>query len=211
MPLSVNTSISWNFPWQDELEKFPDPAGLHGRLETYLGMLLDWNARVNLISRRETDPEIHFVDSLHFASALPPDATVADIGTGAGFPGMVTALARPDVRVTLVEPILKKQAFLQALIAHFHLDTVTLRRARLENGVLRDVQTSRVFHETWGHVVCKALTSPENFRKMAGNCAGTLWFLASADQACEAPPAWREHHRWVVAAGRVRVLLQLPL
>ena len=188
---------------------FPDSQGVRLRLNAYLELLLQWNQHINLISRKERAPEIHFIDSLHFATALPPNAIVADIGTGAGFPGMIVALARPDVRVTLVEPTQKKQSFLRTVRDHFQLTTIQLRVARLENGMLRDTRTSRLVREKWEHVVCKALSDPETFRQMVGSCARTLWFLASLEQAQHASSAWKEHHRWTVTGERIRVLLYL--
>ncbi len=196
--------------WPDDLlNAFADPDELRERLDAYLHLLLEWNQRINLISRKETAPEIHFIDSLHFAWALPAGGTVGDIGSGAGFPGLVTALARPDLHVTLVEPNAKKQAFLEAVCQHFGLAGVTRLRARLERGRLVDAATSRARRISWDHAVCKALADPERFIEMANGCASNLWFLASRDQATAAAPDWREHHAWTVAGGRERVLLQL--
>ncbi|PKN44056.1 MAG: hypothetical protein CVU59_12645, partial [Deltaproteobacteria bacterium HGW-Deltaproteobacteria-17] len=122
---------------------FPDPE-LEPRLQAYLDLLLDWNTRINLISRKETAPWIHLQDSLYFAAVLPPGGTLVDIGTGAGFPGLITALARPDLKVTLVEPQHKKQLFLEAAASRLGLP-VTRLEARVEQGKIRATQSARVY------------------------------------------------------------------
>jgi 16S rRNA (guanine527-N7)-methyltransferase len=87
-----------------------------GRLARYQEVLSTWNARINLTA--VTDPaevvERHFLDSLAVVPWLPP-GTLVDAGAGAGFPGSVIAIARPELRVTCVESIRKKVAFLQTL------------------------------------------------------------------------------------------------
>lgn len=89
------------------------------RLDRFVALLLDWQERANLISR-STEPQIwtrHVADSLQLL-ALAPDARVwADLGSGAGFPGLVIACAladMPGAQVHLVESVGKKAAFLRA-------------------------------------------------------------------------------------------------
>ncbi len=89
----------------------------------YLTELQRWNARVNLTGLR-TDRDIvvkHFLDSLAVLAFLEPLASLADLGSGAGFPGLVLKLARPEMAVTLVEARTKKAAFLEYLIASLGL------------------------------------------------------------------------------------------
>ncbi len=190
------------------LAPFPDPL-LENRLQAHLALLLDWNTRVNLISRKERAPWIHLQDSLWFASRVPRGQSLVDIGTGAGFPGLVTALARPDLRVTLVEPQQKKQAFLEAAVAALGLGNVTLRVARAEAGVLRATTSPQSWRGPWDHAVCKALTDPAGFARLAAPLARRLWFLASEEQAAAAT-GWTVDARWTVADGRPRVLLTRP-
>lgn len=168
---------------------------------------MDWNTRVNLVSRKEAAPWIHLQDSLWFASR-PPGGSLVDIGTGAGFPGLVTALARPDLQVTLVEPRQKKQAFLEAAVAALGTGNVTLRVARAKAGVVRATTSPRTWRGPWDHAVCKALTDPATFARMAAPLARTLWFLASEEQAAAAAN-WTIDTSWTVAEGRPRVLLTM--
>jgi 16S rRNA (guanine527-N7)-methyltransferase len=88
----------------------------------------------------------HLVNSALLAQLVPADATVADLGSGAGLPGMVLALARPDLRVTLVEPLLRRTTFLDEVVRELGLTTVEVVRARAESlhGARRfDVVTAR--------------------------------------------------------------------
>ena len=77
---------------------------------------------------------------------LPQDASVCDIGSGAGLPGLVLAIARPDLRITLVEPLLRRTTFLSEVVAELELTGVEVVRERADalHGVRRfDVVTSR--------------------------------------------------------------------
>ena len=104
------------------------------RLKAYADLLTDWNARHNLVAK-STLPDIwhrHLWDSAQLAPLIPESArTLADLGSGAGFPGLVLAAMRPDLQVTLHEATTKKCAFLQAAADRMGLK-VEIRNARLE-------------------------------------------------------------------------------
>lgn len=90
--------------------------------------------------------ERHLGNCAVLGEAIPDGAEVCDIGSGAGLPGLVLALARPDLRVTLVEPLLRRSTFLEETVAQLGLDNVEVVRARAEelHGVRDfDVVTSR--------------------------------------------------------------------
>ncbi len=90
--------------------------------------------------------ERHLLNCAALAEAVPDGASVADIGSGAGLPGLVLAIARPDARVTLIEPLLRRTTFLEEMVEHLDLDNVEVRRGRADavHGVERyDVVTSR--------------------------------------------------------------------
>src|SRR5580698_7459 len=84
------------------------------RLKAYAGLLTDWNARHNLVSARSLEDlwRRHFWDSAQLAPLVPENAqTLADLGSGAGFPGLVLAeLLRDKVQVSLFEATAKKCA-----------------------------------------------------------------------------------------------------
>ena len=74
----------------------------------------------------------HLVNCALLAELLPADATVCDVGSGAGLPGLVLAIARADLRVTLVEPLLRRTTFLEEVVADLGLDTVEVVRGRAD-------------------------------------------------------------------------------
>jgi 16S rRNA (guanine527-N7)-methyltransferase len=73
----------------------------------------------------------HIINSVLVAPLLRP-GVVGDIGTGAGLPGLVLAIARPDVEFVLIEPMERRVAWLEEQVAHLSLDNVIVRRARAE-------------------------------------------------------------------------------
>jgi 16S rRNA (guanine527-N7)-methyltransferase len=105
------------------------------RLKAYADLLADWNARHNLVAK-STLPDLwhrHLWDSAQLAPLVPETArTLADLGSGAGFPGLVLAVMRPELKVTLHEATTKKCAFLQAAADRMGLK-VEIRNARLED------------------------------------------------------------------------------
>ena len=112
---------------------------LPGLLLRYHALLMDWNTRMDLTAVTDEDEMIdrHDVDSLmplREAALLPVGARLIDVGTGAGFPGMPLALARPDLRVTLMDAQQKRLNFLQAVMDELHVENVTLLHARAEDG-----------------------------------------------------------------------------
>lgn len=104
------------------------------RVEAYAHLLATAGVERGLIGPREAPRlwERHLVNCALLAEAVPADAAVCDIGTGAGLPGLVLALHRPDLRVTLVEPLLRRTVFLEEAVATLELDNVRVVRARAE-------------------------------------------------------------------------------
>jgi len=91
-----------------------------------------------LIGPREADRlwDRHILNSAAVAEAIGPDARVIDIGSGAGLPGIPVAIARPDLRVTLVEPMLRRTEFLAEVVAELGID-VEVVRGRAEDAAVR--------------------------------------------------------------------------
>ncbi len=93
-------------------------------LERYVALLQKWNRAINLIgkSTERTIWDRHIADSLQLLPLIPPETTtVADFGSGAGLPGMVLAIVRPDIQMTLIEQDQRKAAFLQEVCAQLSL------------------------------------------------------------------------------------------
>lgn len=104
------------------------------RLYDYAALLTEWNRRVNLISRRDIHRILtyHLPDSLAPARFLPPGFRCADIGTGAGLPGIPLALARRDLFIILIESIKKKSRFLEHALKHLEVKNALVLNARAE-------------------------------------------------------------------------------
>ena len=105
-----------------------------GRLAAYRDLLLRWNARINLISA-ETAAEIdqrHIADCAQLQPLLPQDGPIADLGSGAGLPGLVLAIIQPEREIHLVESDKRKAAFLVEASAQLKLPMVRVHACRVE-------------------------------------------------------------------------------
>lgn len=77
--------------------------------------------------------ERHLMNCAVLGEAIPPGSSVCDIGSGAGLPGLVLAIARPDVRLTLVEPLLRRTIYLSEVVEELGLDNVEVHRGRADS------------------------------------------------------------------------------
>ncbi|WP_328823427.1 16S rRNA (guanine(527)-N(7))-methyltransferase RsmG [Metallococcus carri] len=117
-------------------------------MQRFVAHLADTGTSHGLIGPREI-PRLwdrHVLNCAVIADGIPSGVAIADIGSGAGLPGLVLAIARPDLRVTLVEPLLRRVTWLETVRADLGLEQVTVCRARAEqlHGELTvDVVTSR--------------------------------------------------------------------
>ena len=107
------------------------------QLAAYEALLLDWNEKINLTAIRDV-PGIrakHFLDSLSCALAfgLNPPRSLIDVGTGAGFPGLVLKIAYPGMRLALVESVGKKARFCELVASELGLADVTVMDIRAED------------------------------------------------------------------------------
>ena len=107
------------------------------RLNTYGNMLVEWNEKMNLTAITEPEEVLykHFLDCLLFFKNVdvPQNAKVIDVGTGAGFPGLVLKIARPDIELTLMDGLNKRLTFLNAVLAELNLNAKTVHM-RAEDG-----------------------------------------------------------------------------
>ena len=86
------------------------------RIAAWFDLIATWNAKVDLTAARSADElaDLMLADALVVARHEPRERAVVDVGSGAGGPGLALYLARPDLRVTLVEPLQKRVAFLRS-------------------------------------------------------------------------------------------------
>ncbi|HEX3346048.1 MAG TPA: RsmG family class I SAM-dependent methyltransferase, partial [Polyangiaceae bacterium] len=146
-------------------------ARARGDLATWLGLLGQWNARIDLTAARSDDElvDLMLADALVLALRLPADARVVDVGAGAGAPGLALALLRPDLRVTLVEPLGKRAAFLRTVVGAVGRADVAIERVRGEA-----IEGRRA----WDVAVSRATLGPQAWLELAVTLAapgGAVW------------------------------------
>jgi 16S rRNA (guanine527-N7)-methyltransferase len=163
------------------------------RLALYFEELKKWSKKTNLVSTSGSDEELienHFLDSLALLPTLAGDgAHLLDIGSGAGFPGLVCKAARPELSVTLVEPRQKRTVFLGHIVRTLGLDGVRLLCCRIED----EKQLPR--SASFTHITCRALTEMGSFLKMIERFAAPTTTVISMKG-----PKWREE---LAAAGEI--------
>ena len=148
-----------------------------------------WNARINLTAIRERPQQItkHLLDSLSTYSHLH-GARIADVGTGAGFPGLPLAIVAPERHFTLIDSTAKKLKFIDHVVALLDLANVATVHTRAES-----------YHpnERFDCVISRAVGPVENFVKWAGHlCAGGGRLLAMkgrypTDELAKLPSGWK--------------------
>ena len=129
-----------------EVSAAPAAAGavFGGRLaiaERYAAILAGAGVERGLIGPREVDRlwDRHVLNSAAVGELIPEGARVADIGSGAGLPGLPLAMARPDLRVTLIEPLLRRSEFLDEVVDELGLSVSVVRGRAEESGVRTQV------------------------------------------------------------------------
>ena len=176
------------------------------QVATYLDLLVKWNAKMNLTAVRDPEQMIqrHFGESFFAARQIFPDkdsrATVADIGSGAGFPGVPIKLWAPPIELSLIDAQQKKAVFLGEVIRTLSLEGTKVLRSRAEQVEARfDVVTLR------------AVESFETILPIAARLvrpAGRLVLLIGAGQAAAASSvlpqmAWNTPTAIPLSSGRV--------
>lgn len=133
-------------------------------IDGYVQLLTTRGIERGIIGPREA-PRVwdrHILNCAVVSPRLPKDASVADVGSGGGLPGLVWAIARPDVSMTLIEPLLRRTTFLTEVVEELGLSNVTVHRGRADEVDARfDVVTARAVAElgklgTW----CLPLVRP---------------------------------------------------
>ena len=126
--------------------------------------LLTWNKKINLtaiVDPREVAIK-HFLDSIAAARLIPPGATLLDIGSGAGFPGIVLKIVLPSLSVTLIDGSRKKITFLKHIIRTLQLKNIDARQIRAEE-MVKDPGLTAAFDV----IVSRALSSLQSYIAMA--------------------------------------------
>lgn len=163
------------------------------RLARYFNELKKWSAKINLIGKSAGDEQIienHFLDSLCLLPLLGGDQVhLLDIGSGAGFPGLVCKAVQPELAVTLVEPRLKRVSFLQHIVRTLELEGVDILSCRIEN-MPQLSSTAQL-----SHITGRAVTEIGPFLQMVERFAPS-----GATLVLMKGPRWKEEF---TAAGEV--------
>lgn len=132
------------------------------QLEEYARYLKEYNEKINLtaITEYEEILDKHFYDSL-LAATEPLSGTLVDVGTGAGFPGVVLKIVFPELKVILVEPLQKRCIFLESLIERLKLKEIEVVRDRGEEYSLK-------YREEYDYVTARAVTSVNKLIEICG-------------------------------------------
>jgi 16S rRNA (guanine527-N7)-methyltransferase len=120
------------------------------QLMGYLALMNKWNAVYNLTSLRDPQQMVthHLLDSLAAVPAFADAHNVLDVGAGGGLPGIVLAIVRPDMKVSMIDTVHKKTAFLNQVKAELKLTNVSVHTMKVQDLVVDDkfdVITSRAF------------------------------------------------------------------
>ena len=128
----------------------------------YARYLIEYNEKINLtaINKYEEIIDKHFYDSLLFVDK-PLQGTIVDVGSGAGFPGVVLKIAFPELRVILLEPINKRCIFLNSLIDLLKLKDIVVINDRGEDYSLKH-------REEYDYVTARAVTNLNNLIEICG-------------------------------------------
>lgn len=127
------------------------PDDFFKNVQKYKEHLFKWNKIHNLTgAKNEATIDEFIYDAVYPVSFLPKAKNLLDIGTGAGFPGMILAFGLPDVQVTLVEPLKKRVSFLQFIKADLGLNNVRVVNKKVQDmdKEIFDIVTSRAVTDT---------------------------------------------------------------
>ena len=160
------------------------------KLMNYLALMFKWNAVYNLTSLRDPMQMVthHLLDSLAAVPAFSAAKNVLDVGSGGGLPGIVLAIVRPDMKVSMIDTVHKKTAFLTQVKAELGLVNVTVYTARVEQLQVSDkfdVITSRAFADLSDFVNWSSHLLADGGRYIA------LKGVAPKDEQERLPPEWK--------------------
>lgn len=177
------------------------------RIREYASLLVRWNQKISLTTIK--DPEeilkFHFGESFFATSTVPiENGRLADVGSGAGFPGIPLAMISPGLEVMLIESNAKKAAFLSEVIRALRLNRITVLRSRME-----EVSKSL---RTFDFVTARALGSHRELLRWASSFladAGkiVLWIGGEECTAISRNAAWNWREPIHIPGSRNRFLL----
>jgi 16S rRNA (guanine527-N7)-methyltransferase len=161
------------------------PPGAQEKLADYLALLAKWNRTYNLTAIHDEQRMVthHLLDSLAVLPQLMDVTTLADVGSGAGLPGIPLAICRPDLELTSIETSQKKAAFQQQAKIELGLTNVSVHCGRVEDA-----------EGTFDAVISRAFAELATFVRQAGHLSMRLLAMKGAYPQTEIdrlPPGWR--------------------
>lgn len=169
----------------------------HQQIIQYLALLHKWNAAYNLSAIKNPEQMLvkHVFDCLavvnpicaqlnHSLSTNPP--SILDVGSGAGLPGIVLAICRPDVQVTMVDAVQKKMIFVRQVIAELQLNNAQAHGTRIQD-----------WTRTYPIITARAWTALSDIPVLAGHCLAKEGVIAAmkgprlSQEAQSLPQGWR--------------------
>ncbi|MCB1532234.1 MAG: 16S rRNA (guanine(527)-N(7))-methyltransferase RsmG [Alphaproteobacteria bacterium] len=137
---------------EDFQQQFDVSHETFAKLQAYHALLLKWQAAINLISPKTIQEswQRHFADSAQILPYISESIkTLVDLGSGAGFPGLVIGIMRPDIEVHLIESDERKAQFLRTVSRETGAENVTVENARIEEieGLKPDLITARALSD----------------------------------------------------------------
>jgi 16S rRNA (guanine527-N7)-methyltransferase len=161
------------------------PAGAVASLGRYLALLAKWNRTYNLTAIRDPEKMVthHLFDSLALLPHLEGVSTLADVGSGAGLPGIPLAICRPDLLLASVEASQKKAAFQQQAKIELDLANVSIHCERIED-----------FQGAFDAIISRAFADLAAFVARAGHLSGRLLAMKGAypqEEIDRLPAGWR--------------------
>ena len=177
------------------------------QIRVYIELLLRWNRRISLtaIESPEEIVRTHFAECLLATKAAPNlHGRLADVGTGAGFPGLPLRMYIPDLQLTLIEPNAKKCAFLAEVIRALDLKAVEIIQRRYE-----DVRTP---DPPFDIVTARALGQFQEFADwaesvLAPNGRVMVWTGPDGKSELERKKSWNWHLPYVIPGSKHRLIV----
>jgi 16S rRNA (guanine527-N7)-methyltransferase len=162
------------------LEALAVPETARPPVQQWLDLLREWNERMDLTAARDDDElfDLMLADALALAPRVPHGARVVDVGCGAGAPGLALALVRPDLAVTLVEPLSKRVAFLRTVVGTLARTDIVLAKEKGEATAARSPNG-------WDVAISRATLAPVEWIPLGLRLAPVAWALLARGDAPE--------------------------
>ncbi|HXP79861.1 MAG TPA: 16S rRNA (guanine(527)-N(7))-methyltransferase RsmG [Verrucomicrobiae bacterium] len=196
-----------------EIGRFLSPYGFEAsplfceKLWTYVSLLQRWNSKISLTTVTDLAEivKFHFGESLFAVSAVPiEESRLADVGSGAGFPGLPIAMAVPGLDLTLIESNARKCAFLSEVVRSIEVDRVTVFWGRMEE--------LRAGPRKFDFITARALGHHDELLSwavdhLADGGRVVLWLGEEGSHAISRDPSWNWRNRILIPGSQRRYLL----